>query len=221
MPLLKKALGMIELKDGGMAVGMKWLFRGVSFCAKAGQMVGVTGPHGCGKTMLIEAMMGTRPLAEGYVSVDGEPVLAPTAGLFRGMMAYVPQDVRMCCASVADLFDMLTGLYANAEVERPKKHLLAEWRKLGVKGDLYAHALADVDGSTLRLMMLAVAGALHRPIVLMDDPTATMDAERAAKALAYMQSLAQTGAAVVVATADERVLGTCQQVVTLRRNDND
>lgn len=208
------------MKDGGMAVGTKWLFRGVSFCAKEGQMVGVTGPHGCGKTMLVEALLGLRPLVEGFVSVDGEPLLAPTASLFRGMMAYVPQDVRMCCASVADVFDALTSLSANAEVERPKKHLLAEWRKLGVKGDLYSGDLRGLDGSTLRLMMLAVAGAMHRPLVLLDSPTAAMDDAQASRAAAYMASLASAGAAVVVATADERVLGACQRVVTLRRNDN-
>ena len=63
----------------------------LSMMALDGQMTCVTGPKGCGKTLLLRTLMGFVTLDEGLVSVDGELVTPLSTNAFRRRMAYIPQ----------------------------------------------------------------------------------------------------------------------------------
>lgn len=211
---------MIEMKDAGLSVGRKRLFGGLSFHVADGQVVGVTGGRGCGKSSLIEAFLGLRPLASGFVTVDGEPVLPQTAVLFRGMMAYVPQYVRVGNGAVSDLFDTVAGLRVNDGVERPVKRMLAEWKRLGLAAELYDRMVDDVDDASLRMMMLGVAGMSGRPVVLLDEPTSGLGPVPSRVVADYVRSLAHGGAAVLVATADKEMARACDRILDLDAFNN-
>ena len=82
---------MLELKDASLTVNGRLVFDRLSMMALEGQMTCITGPQGCGKTLLLRVLMGFVPLDEGLVSVDGELLTALSASAFRRQMAYVPQ----------------------------------------------------------------------------------------------------------------------------------
>ena len=65
-----------------------------SMAAPDSTLTAICGRKGCGKTALIETLMGLRPLAKGYVSVDGELLQPATVVFFRSRMAYVPQTLQ-------------------------------------------------------------------------------------------------------------------------------
>ena len=83
---------MLELKDASLARNGQQLFANLSFMALDGQITTVTGPRGCGKTALLQTMLGLLALDEGLVSIDGELLTPLSAPTFRRMMAYVPQN---------------------------------------------------------------------------------------------------------------------------------
>ena len=75
------------MDDGGAK-----LFGNLSFVSASGDIVAVTGGTMCGKTSLLLAMLGMRRLTEGWVSVDGEPVLPSTSAYYRHCISWVPQS---------------------------------------------------------------------------------------------------------------------------------
>src|SRR5580700_5097193 len=80
-------------------------FRNVSFQVKRGEILGVAGLMGAGRTELIEAVFGVTRIRDGTVSIDGKPVkINSPADAIRGGMALLTEDRK------------LTGLYLNASV---------------------------------------------------------------------------------------------------------
>ena len=67
------------------------LLDAVSFTIPAGELVAIVGPSGAGKTTLLETIAGIAPMTAGAVRFDGVDVHA-TAGAFRSVLGYVPQD---------------------------------------------------------------------------------------------------------------------------------
>ena len=86
---------MIEVKDATIAVGGKTLAEGLSFMAKDGQLTCITGEEGVGKTTLLRTLIGFLPVAQGFVSVDGELLTVDSAQAFRSLMIYLPQEMRL------------------------------------------------------------------------------------------------------------------------------
>ena len=86
---------MIEVKDATIAVGGKTLAEGLSFMAKDGQLTCITGEEGVGKTTLLRTLIGLLPVAQGFVSVDGELLTVDSAQAFRSLMIYLPQEMRL------------------------------------------------------------------------------------------------------------------------------
>ena len=67
--------------------------RELSLTVDSGCMVGIAGPHGSGKTMLLRAVLGFLPVSGGFISIDGELLTPLSATYFRRFMAYVPQQL--------------------------------------------------------------------------------------------------------------------------------
>jgi putative ABC transport system ATP-binding protein len=82
---------MLELKDASLTLGGRQLFEKLSMMAPSGQMTCITGPEGCGKTALVQVMLGFLLPDEGLVSIDGELLTPQSAPTFRRLMAYLPQ----------------------------------------------------------------------------------------------------------------------------------
>ena len=77
--------------------------RSLSMTVESGQLVGISGAQGSGKTTLVRAILGFIPVDNGHISIDGELLTPRSAPWFRKQMAYVPQHL-----SVPDGYDMDT-----------------------------------------------------------------------------------------------------------------
>ena len=206
---------MLEIKDGTLSIGGHQLFSNLSFCTAEGGLTAVTGPHGCGKTLLLRAFLGFQPLDSGYVSVDAEPVLPQTSALFRAGMLYVPQDIRLCAGSFSEVFESLEGLHVNAALDHARKKLFYEWKRLALDSSMYAMPLEELDGSALRRMMISVAGVTGRKNILLDEPFAGHDADTLPRVMSYLRALAVSGSTVLLATVDSRLAGMCDVRIEL------
>ena len=90
---------MLELHN--VTIGQQ--IRSLSATVESGQLVGVSGPQGSGKTALLRAVLGFIPVDSGHISIDGELLTPRSAPWFRKQMAYVPQRL-----SVPDGYEMDT-----------------------------------------------------------------------------------------------------------------
>jgi ATP-binding cassette subfamily C protein CydCD len=174
----------------------------------------VTGPSGCGKTTLLRALAGLHEPAAGRILVGGVPV--DTADR-RGLVAWVPQRPVVLSGTVRDnlllarpgagddaLWAALDAVALGARVRRLPGGLGAE---VGQDGRLLS------AGERARLVLARVLVS-DRPWVLLDEPTAHLDAETERVVLDVVVALARTRGVVVVSHRDA-VLDRADRVVAL------
>lgn len=193
---------MLEIKQGTLVVAKKQVFHQLSFMALERQLTCVGGSAGCGKTALLEVFLGLRPLTDGYVSVAGEQITALSAETFRSMMAYVPQRFAFEGMSVAALCKTL-GRHGRSDSVVSLDALMDECRLLALEQIDYRVSLDTLPVDEQQRLLLAFAGVLNRPMVLLDEPTALQSDECTSLVLSYIRQLALRGAAVLLTTADD------------------
>ncbi len=182
-----------------------------------GDAVAVVGPSGSGKSTLM-AVIGLLTTRDGgSLQVDGHHVGASAAALRsarrRGVVSWVPQaPVFLPGRTVfenAVLPVRLGGRTGPADIERIDALLAAT--ELAPIRDRNASVLS---GGELQRMAVVRALGSGAPVVLADEPTASLDSENTARVIeALVQNRGSTS--VVVATHDERVARACARVVRL------
>ncbi len=179
------------------------IVRDVSFAAARGERIALMGPSGTGKTTVLRALAGLERPAAGSVGVNGVLVTASSGGgelqkrvglvfqfhhLFEHMTAL--QNVWLAPVHVFRL--------PQPEAERQALALLG---KLGV-----AHRAAalprELSGGEAQRVAIARALAVNPPLLLMDEPTASLDPARRGELAATLRALSADGTTLVVATHD-------------------
>lgn len=191
---------LVEMNDLTCAYGSKVVLRDVTMRVNDGEMVGIVGPSGAGKTTLLRAMLGnTRPLA-GTVTLhrDGRPV----------EVGYVPQvDAidRTFPATVRDVVAM--GLAARRLFRRPwltrreSRIVDATLAELGI-AELADRPIGEVSGGQQQRAFLARALVRDPDILLLDEPTSSIDLRARHELMEVLRHLASEGIAIVLTTHD-------------------
>lgn len=190
-----------------LAVGYPGRVVGEGFAVDiaAGDVVALLGPNGGGKTTLLKTLLGLLPPKAGTVLLDGRPLGDWPVRQRARLLAYVPQGHAATFAfTVEEVVTMgrtaRTGLFA-----RPSKHDRAVVRDaldhMGV-----AH-LADrpytmISGGERQLCLIARALAQEPRIVVLDEPTASLDFGNQGRVLREIRRLAADGLAVLFSTHD-------------------
>jgi ABC-type polar amino acid transport system ATPase subunit len=189
---------MTVLTVAGLEVrrGRRAIVAGVSFDAARGEIVALMGPSGAGKTTILRAIAGLDPVAAGSVSVP-RPVgmVFQFHHLFANMSAH--RNVWLAPVHVLKR--------PRAEAERLASELL---QSLGV-GERAAAMPHELSGGEAQRVAIARALAIAPPVLLMDEPTASLDPARRGDLAATMRKLADEGRTIVVATHDAEFAKAC------------
>ncbi|KSB90342.1 ABC transporter ATP-binding protein [Caulobacter vibrioides] len=196
------------------AGGEAAVFQGFDLVAPAGKITALLGPSGCGKTTLLNLLTGLAPLSAGEVRV-GEARLSQT-GAFAADLAWAGQSPLLLKGSLAE----------NLALARPgasRDELEAAARRAGLsdlldrRGGLDA-ALDErgggLSGGERRRLGIARALLKPSPILLLDEPTADLDAAAEAALIAAIRQAA-AGRTTLIATHSEALAAVADQVVRL------
>jgi len=203
----------LDLRD--VAVGH---VRGVSLAVRAGEIVGLAGLVGSGRSSLLEGVAGLRRLRAGTVSAAAPPVLVPEDRQRKGL---VPT---LCLRE--NLFLPPEGWRLRVGAERLRT---VEWiERLAIRTGGSEAAIDSLSGGNQQKLVLARA-LRHAPrVLLLDEPTAGVDVGAKAQIHAAIVRLAAAGTAVVLASSElaellvlsDRIAvlcrGTCAGVVDAR-----
>jgi len=167
---------------------------GVGFAVRAGEIAGVLGPNGGGKTTLFRALLGELPYRSGDVHVAARP-------------AYVPQTERARLDFPVSALDVaLMGAYGRTpwyrrvarEDRRKAEQALA---RVGLE-DRADERFGALSGGQRQRVLIARALVQDSPVLLLDEPLSGVDQASASRIEAVFGELRAEGRALLVATHD-------------------
>jgi iron complex transport system ATP-binding protein len=178
---------------------------GIDLGVQRGEVLCLLGPNGAGKTTLFKTLLGLIPALGGAVSIDGRPLGTLTRAELARSMAYVPQaQVMEFAYTVLDL--VLMGRTAHLgpfSAPGPRDHARAHaaLADLGIE-DLASAEANRISGGQRQLCLVARALAQDAPLLVMDEPTASLDLGNRLLVLERVRALRAQGYAVVFSTHD-------------------
>ncbi|MEY9324737.1 sugar ABC transporter ATP-binding protein [Sinorhizobium fredii] len=198
-------------------------FRNVSFHVRAGEILGIAGLVGAGRTELVRAISGADPISAGKIRLDGQELSlrTPADAIAQGIVM-VPEDRKDQGLIVGHRIGE-NLVYANLD------HFGGHWitprmkrdfadraiSKFGVKGrgDQLA---SDLSGGNQQKVVIAKWLTRDPKVVVLDEPTRGIDVGARAGIYEIIVNLARRGVAVIVVSSDlEEVLGVSNRILVL------
>ncbi len=194
--------------------------RGVSVHVEPGECVGLVGPSGHGKTTLLDAIVGFRPLADGQITLGGVDVAALSEADLRSAIGYVADDGVLFTATLRENMRLARPDVTTSELDSIAKRLgLAELiRQLPNGWDTrVTDDGAQFSGGQRRRLLLMRALVTHPKVLLVDEPTTGLDDETAMRIIDDLVQVAtQDHIAVLLATHHSKSLGRMHRIVRIR-----
>lgn len=206
---------MLHINNACIAFGTKVLFSGFEMKLEKGETACIVGQSGCGKTSLLNAVMGFVPLYEGTIKVGGTLLDKSTIDLVRRQIAWIPQELALPFEWVKEMVSLPFELKVNRSVPFSEERLFMCFDELGLEHELYFKRVNEVSGGQRQRIMLAVAALLNKPLIVIDEPTSALDTGSTDKVLAFFRRQAEKGAAVLAVSHDKDFASGCHYLIEL------
>jgi rhamnose transport system ATP-binding protein len=198
---------------------------GVSLAVRAGEILGLAGLVGAGRTELARVLFGLTPADAGEIRLHGKPVRihSPAAAVGLGI-AYLPEDRRRhgvildLPVSANATLAVLPKLSRGGWLDFPRERALAEdlVRKLGVKTPTVDDPVGNLSGGNQQKVALARWLAADPAVIILDEPTQGVDVAAKAEIHKLMGDLAARGLAVVMISSElPEVLGMSDRIAVM------
>jgi ribose transport system ATP-binding protein len=199
-------------------------FRDVSFSVHKGEVFGIAGLMGAGRTELVRAITGADPISKGEVRLDDRIVTPRTPSeAIRNGIVLVPEDRKLHGVVLDHAIDENIGYPNLAEIakggwisSRKVAGFAADYIvKLGVKGRGRQRA-RELSGGNQQKVVLAKWLARKPRVVVLDEPTRGIDVGARSSIYDLIMDLAREGVAVIVVSSDlEEVLGVSNRIMVM------
>ena len=199
-----KAQDLISVHELRKRFGDFEALKGVSFAVSPGEIVGLIGANGAGKSTSMRIILGLEAASSGQVSVLGQ---RPGSLQARKLLGYVPQFV-----GLAPSLSASENLIFNArqyQCQVPTQ--VGRWAS-----SFGADPVANLPLSTRR-MLACMNATMHAPqLLIMDEPTSGMDPLARLRLWQYLRQLASNGVGILISTHYSSEAAQCDRVVRMR-----
>ncbi len=193
----------ITVQNLSFAYGEKPVLRNVSFALGSGRLLAVLGSNGAGKTTLFRCILGLQRHYGGTILLDGVDASALGARELAQTAAYIPQT--QSGGMGYTVLDMaLMGAASGLPVlrtpgQKERERAMGALARLGVERLAYK-GYDSISGGERQLVLIARALAQRAKILLMDEPTASLDYGNQSLVLSAVRALARQGCTVALST---------------------
>jgi peptide/nickel transport system ATP-binding protein len=219
----------LSIRDLRVAIGGTSVLRGVSLDVAPGEVRGLVGESGAGKSMLGRAVLGLLPanakITSGSIAFEGRDLVAMTEEQRRKLLgrriALIPQDPMTSLNPVKRVGVQLSALLRH-HLGLPKRDALARAAKLLTEVairepvrvlNLYPH---EISGGMRQRVLIAMAFACNPALVIADEPTTALDVTVQRQVLQLVERLRNShGAAVLFVTHDLGVVAKICRTMTV------
>jgi len=201
-------------------------FSGIDLSLRAGEVVGLAGLVGAGRSETLQAIFGLDPRATGRVLVRGKPLpLGSVEAALGAGLGLLPEDRKrqglvlgLTCRENVSLA-ALPGLSRFGWVRRSEERTRAQHfaGRLRVKAPSIESIVAGLSGGNQQKIALAKWLARSCDVLLIDEPTRGVDVGAKAEIYPLLDELAREGKAILVVSSElPELLGLCRRILVMR-----
>lgn len=195
----------VSFENAGVNYGDFNVFKGVTMQVKEAEIVSVVGPNGSGKTTLVRTLLGFVPVAEGTVTVFGEP---PSRLRRSGLAAYLPQEGGHDPTFPVTAYDVIAmGLLSHKGLSErlnseERDRIFEAVRLLDIESIARKH-FGSLSGGQKQRVLIARALARRPKLIVMDEPSTGLDVPAQNDFYALLKNIrAEFGVAVLLVSHD-------------------
>ncbi len=173
-----------------VSYGQSFVLRDVSLQVQEGEFLGIIGPNGGGKSTLLKALLGLLPIDSGKVQIFGEDPL-----LRKSVVGYTPQFSSVDRRFPISVFEVaLTGRMQKGfrpfmkYSQNDKEYAYAQLERVGIE-KLYKRQILELSGGEYQRLLIARALAAGPKLLILDEPTASVDAGSREKIYRLLEEL--------------------------------
>lgn len=209
----------------------------VSFSLKKGEILGVTGQMGSGRTVLANALTGMSKIVGGNIYINSEKITikSPRDAIVH-KIAYIPEDYSNGLIysmdipkniSLSNLKSVVTKNVIDLDLE---KKLAKEYvQRLGLKSKFVNKIVKYLSNGDKQKVMIAKCMLSRSKIFVLDEPTKGLDAASKVEVYNIMNKIIMNGGAIILISSDfSELIGMCNRLLIMRKgkiveelNDND
>ncbi len=193
----------LSVQHLSFSYGNQEILRDVSFTVQSGELLAVLGANGAGKSTLFRCILGSLSNYSGMISVHGTDLRHLSARELAQYIAYIPQNHRPTSGYTV-LDTALMGLTRRiGTFSQPKEEhtalAMSALSRLGI-ADLAHRQFSRLSGGEQQLVLIARAMTQQAEILILDEPTSSLDYGNQLRVLEQIKELTAQGYTVLLST---------------------
>ena len=159
---------MIRMEHISLNFGNKSIFKDLNIQIKKGEKVSISGESGRGKTSLLKLILGFVLPDSGEIFVNGSVLSSKSANQLRKDIAWVPQNINLPVKTGKELMQLLN-------IDEKKEQIANYLDGLGLDAGIIGKDFTKISGGQKQRLVISIILGLDKSIILMDEPTASLD----------------------------------------------
>lgn len=181
----------LAVENLGRQLSDRWLWRGVTFELAAGDCMGLVAPSGAGKTLLLRNLVMLDPIQQGEIRLEGKSPAAWGLPTYRSRVMYLPQRAIPLDGTVQDNLERVFDLEIYRQRRFNREIVLTWLAKLGRGPEFLDLQAPRLSGGETQILALLRSLQLDPQVLLLDEPTASLDGSTTAQVEALLHDWLQ------------------------------
>lgn len=178
---MAQSSSLLSIQDLDRQVSQRWLWRGVSFALQPGDCVGLVGASGSGKTLLLRSLVALDPIDKHKIRFDNRPLSQWSMPAYRTQVIYLPQRPALFEGTVETNLKQIFRFVTNRDSVYSRKPIEEYLSFLGRSNEFLQLSALQLSGGESQILALLRALQLQPRVLLLDEPTASLDAQTTLK----------------------------------------
>ena len=202
-------------------------FSDISFTLKKGEILGIAGLLGSGRTEILRSIFGVDPADSGEIIVDGRKIENPSVtGMISNGVSLAPEDRKLqglvLSMNISDNINMASLHSALRHLSEEKKISKDLFGRMGVKAPSIKTLVSSLSGGNQQKIVISKWLATDPKVVLLDEPTRGIDVGAKADIYRLVEQLAAKGVGVIMVSSEfPELLSVCDRIIVLHEGRQD